>query len=353
MDSIVISLNKFFNEIYSPSAEIVSGASTVAGFLALIYFTYKALSTYGKGESIHVMDLAKPIIILATIPWFGAIVSITETTLSVVTAATDTVVATNNQKLKDLLAKKEKMIEAQDSSPEDRARLYADATDDPDVQKILAEQGPYSSMSKSWTGAKISEVIHNAVIWILQYLVLILRTGMVIISVFFRIILAMIGPFVFALSIFPYFSDNIGNWFARYVNVYLYVPIANIMGLIQSKLMIIQTESTISTIQKGSYEIGGDDISYIIFLGISILGYLQIPTIASWVVQSSGAGNYLSSINQASKGGATKSAQYGAALSGGLGGKFKGAAGHAANSMMNAASSFSNGGGSSESSSEE
>jgi hypothetical protein len=55
-------------------------------------------------------------------------------------------------------------------------------------------------------------------------------TGMVY---FFRtyvvlagVVLSLIGPFAFALSLLPGFSDNIKHWVAHYVHVAMYVPLS-------------------------------------------------------------------------------------------------------------------------------
>ncbi len=46
------------------------------------------------------------------------------------------------------------------------------------------------------------------------------------------IILAILGPLVFGLSVFDGFQHTIRHWLARYINVFLWLPICNIFGAV-------------------------------------------------------------------------------------------------------------------------
>ncbi|HCL05597.1 MAG TPA: conjugative transposon protein TraJ, partial [Chitinophagaceae bacterium] len=53
-----------------------------------------------------------------------------------------------------------------------------------------------------------------------------------VIRTFYLIVLAIIGPIVFGLSIYDGFQHLITVWLARYINVFLWLPVANIFGAI-------------------------------------------------------------------------------------------------------------------------
>ena len=64
--------------------------------------------------------------------------------------------------------------------------------------------------------------------------------------------------------------------------------------------------------------------AYIIFMLIAIVGYFTIPTVSTWVIQASGAGNYGKQVNSWSlKGGRAAAAVSGAAV-GHVAGKLRG-----------------------------
>lgn len=50
------------------------------------------------------------------------------------------------------------------------------------------------------------------------------------------IILAILGPLVFGLSVVDGFGHTLKHWLARYINVFLWLPVANIFGAVIGKI---------------------------------------------------------------------------------------------------------------------
>src|SRR5690606_33168944 len=50
------------------------------------------------------------------------------------------------------------------------------------------------------------------------------------------LVLAILGPLVFGLSVFEGFQHTLKHWLARYVNVFLWLPVANLFGAIIGKI---------------------------------------------------------------------------------------------------------------------
>lgn len=109
------------------------------------------------------------------------------------------------------------------------------------------------------------------------------------IRTFYLIILAIIGPLVLGISVFDGFQNTLNSWIARYINVYMWLPVANIFGAITSKIlenMMNQDQSFFST------------TAYIIFMLISIVGYLTVPNVAGYIVQAGGKDTLLHKVTQ-------------------------------------------------------
>jgi conjugative transposon TraJ protein len=111
---------------------------------------------------------------------------------------------------------------------------------------------------------------------------------------FFLIVLTIIGPLAFALAIFTGFQDSHLMWIARYVQISLWFPLANILGTIvtylQGKviaLQVLELQNNVPT------EAQSGELIYIVFMIIATLCYFTIPTIASYVISSSGVGGAL------------------------------------------------------------
>jgi hypothetical protein len=65
----------------------------------------------------------------------------------------------------------------------------------------------------------------------------------------------------------------------------------------------------------------GTDGVYITFMLIGIVGYFTIPSVAGWIVQAGGMGNYGRNVNSAASKGASVTAGTAGAASGNITGK--------------------------------
>jgi conjugative transposon TraJ protein len=110
---------------------------------------------------------------------------------------------------------------------------------------------------------------------------------------FYLIVLAILGPIVFGLSVFDGLQHTLTVWIARYINVFLWLPIANIFGSIIGKIQENMLRIDIQQVIKyGDTFFSSTDTAYLIFLVIGIIGYFTVPSVANYVVQA-GGGNAL------------------------------------------------------------
>ncbi len=108
------------------------------------------------------------------------------------------------------------------------------------------------------------------------------------IRTFYLIVLAILGPFVFGLSIFDGFQHTVTVWLARYINIFLWLPVANIFGAIIGK---IQENMILAETANGNpFDMTGT--AYLVFMIISIMGYFTVPSVANYIVNA-GGGNAL------------------------------------------------------------
>ena len=107
------------------------------------------------------------------------------------------------------------------------------------------------------------------------------------IRTFKLIVLAILGPLCFGLSIFDGFQHTLKQWLARYVNVFMWLPVANIFGAIIAKIQV----NMITLAQSGQLqgnEFGNTTTAYLIFLVIGILGYFTVPSISNYIMNVGG-----------------------------------------------------------------
>jgi hypothetical protein len=77
------------------------------------------------------------------------------------------------------------------------------------------------------------------------------------------------------------------QWIARYVNVYMWLPVANIFGAIIAKIQVnmIQLEQSGGA---ANPHFGDTNGAYLIFMVIGIVGYFTVPGIANYIMNVGG-----------------------------------------------------------------
>jgi conjugative transposon TraJ protein len=113
------------------------------------------------------------------------------------------------------------------------------------------------------------------------------------IRTFYLIVLAILGPIVFGISVFDGLHHTLRSWLARYINIFLWLPVANIFGSIIGKVQQNMIQLDINQIQaNGDTFFSSTDTAYLIFLIIGIIGYFTVPSVANYIIHA-GGGNAL------------------------------------------------------------
>jgi conjugative transposon TraJ protein len=109
------------------------------------------------------------------------------------------------------------------------------------------------------------------------------------IRTFYLIVLAILGPLVFGFAVFDGFQHTLTVWLARYISVYLWLPVANIFGSIIGKIQENMLKIDIQQLIKyGDTFFSATDTAYLIFLVIAIVGYFTVPSVANYIVHAGG-----------------------------------------------------------------
>jgi conjugative transposon TraJ protein len=146
------------------------------------------------------------------------------------------------------------------------------------------------------------------------------------IRTFFLIVLSILGPLAFALSVWDGFQSTLTQWLSRYVSVYLWLPVADLFSSMLAKIQVLMVEQDIEKLSDPAFVPDGSNTAYIIFMIIGIIGYFTIPTVTGWIIQAGGGvGNFGRNVNQtAVKAGSLAGGAAGAAA-GNAAGRVKGA----------------------------
>jgi conjugative transposon TraJ protein len=153
--------------------------------------------------------------------------------------------------------------------------------------------------------------------WFRELLELLFQAAALVIDTirtFFLIVLAILGPIAFALSVYDGFQSTLTAWISRYISVYLWLPVSDLFSSILAKIQTLMLQNDISELQNNpNFSIEASNAVYIIFMLIGIVGYFTIPTVANWIISAGGMGAYSRNVNStAAKAGGMAGAAAGA-----------------------------------------
>jgi conjugative transposon TraJ protein len=175
-----------------------------------------------------------------------------------------------------------------------------------DVKFAMAKAGyAFRNSIKEWM-SEVLQVLYEAA-------ALCINT----IRTFQLIVLAILGPIVFGLAVFDGFQHTLTVWMARYINVFLWLPVANIFGSIIGKVQQNMLQLDIAQIQSsGDTFFSSTDTAYLIFLLIGIVGYFTVPSTANYIVNAGGGNTLLQKVNSLVVGGTSTATHAGAQIAG-------------------------------------
>src|SRR5699024_11588305 len=147
-------------------------------------------------------------------------------------------------------------------------------------------------------GYKTEQSVKN---WFRNLLEILFQAAALVIDTirtFFLIVLSILGPIAFAISVWDGFQSTLTQWLTRYISVYLWLPVADLFSAMLAKIQSLIIEKDIEMLADPTFIPDTSNTVYVIFMIIGIVGYFTIPTVTGWVIQAGGAGNFMRNVNQ-------------------------------------------------------
>ncbi len=310
-------LRNLYQEMLPLCGDMTGVAKGVAGLGALFYVAYRVWQALGRAEPIDVFPLLRPFAIGLCIMFFPSIVLGTiNAVMSPVVKGTHTILESQITDVQDLQEQK-KQLEYDARVREGKAWLV----DDEVYDQKMKDLGILDATEK--LGMWVERSFYDMKMWFRQlirdFFELLFNAAALTIDTlrtFFLVVLSILGPLSFALSIYDGFQSTLTNWISRYISIYLWLPVADLFSAVLSKIQELMLKTDIALLQNPSYVPDGSNGVYIVFLIIGIIGYFSIPTVAGWIIQAGGGGGFNRNVNTA--------AAKGAALAGGVAGSSAG-----------------------------
>lgn len=317
-------LRGLYDEMLPLSADMAAVAKGVAGLGALFYVSIKVWQALSRAEPIDVFPLLRPFALGICIMFFPTIVlGSINTVLSPIVKGThsmleDQVLDLNKlQEKKDLLER-----EAMLRNPE-TAYLVSNLEFDKKLEDLGWSPSDLVTMSGMYIEREMFEIKKDIRDGFREFLEILFQAAALVIDTirtFFLIVLSILGPIAFAISVWDGFQSTLTQWLTRYISVYLWLPVADLFSSMLSKIQSLILERDIEKLSDPNFIPDSSDTVYIIYMIIGIIGYFTIPTVTGWIIQAGGAGNFTRNIS----GMAQKTGNIAGAGAGAVGGNIAG-----------------------------
>jgi conjugative transposon TraJ protein len=305
-------LDNVYNQMIPMCSNLIGAAQGIAGFAALWFIAARVWRHIARAEPIDFYPLLRPFALGMCIMLFPSVIALMNGVMQPIVVTTQGMVTNSNNSIALLLKQKEDAIKNSSSyqmyvgadGNGDRSRWYKYThPDDPNDQN----EGTLSSLGndvKFWMDKQAYNFKNDIKEWMSEILQVLYAAAILCINTirtFYLIVLAILGPLVFGFSVFDGLQHTLTQWLSRYINIFLWLPIANIFGSISGQVQQQMIKLDINQIQSsGDTFFSPTDTCYLIFLCIGIVGYFCVPSVANYVIHAHGGNGLLNRVTQVS-----------------------------------------------------
>ena len=279
-------LRVLYDDMMALCYPISQVAMAIAGIGALLYIAYRVWQSMAQAEPIDLFPLMRPFAVGICILFFPMLVlGSLNGILSPLVKATHSLMAGQTLDMQQWQERRERLeLESREQMPPDS--YYAE---DEEMERELNELGlddqtqqALDRMNEQRSSWSVKGIIFKCLAWILELLFAAASVILDVLRTFYLVVLSLLGPIAFAISVFDGFQSTLTQWLTKYVSIYLWLPISDLFSAIIARLQILslQQETTSGTAVT------------LIFMVIGICGYMCIPSISTWIVQTGGISSF-------------------------------------------------------------
>ncbi len=303
-------LENVYSQMMPMCSSLIGAAQGIAGFAALWYIAARVWKHIARAEPIDFYPLLRPFALGMCILLFPEVIGLMNGVMQPIVSTTQGMVTNSNNAIALLLQQKQNAIKNSadyqmyvgDDGNGDRDKWYKYThPDDPNDQN----EGTFSSLGndvKFWMDKQAYNFKNDIKEWMSEILQVLYAAAILCINTirtFYLIVLAILGPLVFGFAVFDGLQHTLVQWISRYINIFLWLPIANIFGSIIGQVQQQMIKLDINQIQSsGDTFFSSTDTCYLIFLCIGIVGYFSVPSVANYVIHAHGGNGLLNNVNR-------------------------------------------------------
>lgn len=290
------------NVKYSIFNEHMEGMSHVAISIAAILAGMSILKNYNgfvKGDGIDFMLIFKPIMILILVANFNTLVMqpLDSVTNIFIRGVTENCSVTNEQYLTSWAKNMETMAV---SDIANNIKEYNES-----IASFQSDSRIARFFKTIWEGLKravmsmmnITSLRTGALIGGILYIVAkILLFMQQVICYFYQIFIGLVGPLIFATSVWPGYEAGMKRWFARYIQISCWIPAGFMVMLIGLEITSAFADASLAG------ETGLSVTWFMILLHVvSLVMISAVPKLATYFIESRGGNDAHGSVTQPAK----------------------------------------------------
>ena len=296
-------LRSLYDEMMPLCEDMAGVAKGIAGLGALFYVAYRVWQSLARAEPIDVFPMLRPFAIGLCIMFFPTVVLGTLSgVLSPIVQGTAKMREAETLDMNEYREQKDKLeYEAMKRNPE-TAYLVSNEEFDKQLEELGWSPDDLVTMAGMYIERSMYQMKKGVRDFFRELLELLFQAAALVIDTlrtFFLVVLSILGPIAFAISVWDGFQSTLTQWICRYVQVYLWLPVSDMFSTILAKIQVLMLQSDIERMQADpNFSLDSSDGVYIVFMIIGIIGYFTIPTVSGWIIQAGGMGNYGRNVNQ-------------------------------------------------------
>ena len=117
--------------------------------------------------------------------------------------------------------------------------------EDEEMERELSELGvddqtqqTLDRMNEERSSWSVKGLIFKGLAWILELLFAAASVILDVLRTFYLVVLSLLGPIAFAISVFDGFQSTLTQWLTKYVSIYLWLPISDLFSAIIARLRL-------------------------------------------------------------------------------------------------------------------
>lgn len=295
-------LQALYEEMMPLCSDLTGVSKGIAGLGALFYVAAKVWQALARAEPIDVYPLLRPFAIGLCILFFPTFVLGTlNTVLSPVVKGCHGLLETQTFDMNQYREQKEALEREAFRRDPEKAYLASNEDFDKRLDELGWTADDLATMAKMYINRAEFNMKRSIRLWFQEVLELLFQSAALVIDTvrtFFLIVLSILGPVAFAISVYDGFQSTLTQWITRYISVYMWLPVSDLFSSVLARIQVLMLTRDIEAMSDPSFIPDSSNTVYLLFLVIGIFGYFTIPTVANWIIMAGGVSHANRAMNQ-------------------------------------------------------